>query len=203
MFADLDSGATTLGEVSSGKPSREGLMPFVHWEYRYSQGVGLRFLNRAVEIARRPIHEQPDLWTRWEEDRSPESRAHGKVEQFGGMLAYLLLPSLKVSAKAHAGNRAALGAITVLIAAERYRRAQGAWPGSVEAIESALSVKLPGDPYLPGPFRLKRAEDGLIVYSVGPNLRDDGGNLNNGKPDTPGIDIGFLLWDVERRRQVP
>ncbi|MHC5542371.1 hypothetical protein ACYOEI_29465 [Singulisphaera rosea] len=96
-----------------------------------------------------------------------------------------------------------MGISVVMLAAECYRLAQGRWPESIPQIEEALSVKLPLDPFIPAPFRLKRTDDGLIIYSVGPDLRDNGGNLNNHKPNLLDIDFGYRLWDVDHRRRLP
>jgi hypothetical protein len=43
-----------------------------------------------------------------------------------------------------------------------------------------------------------------VIYSVGPDGQDDGGDVR-GVPDTNknGLDVGFRLWDVARRRQDP
>ena len=38
-------------------------------------------------------------------------------------------------------------------------------------------AEVPVDPFdLPNPLRLVRTVNGLVVYSIGPNLRDDAGN---------------------------
>jgi hypothetical protein len=48
-------------------------------------------------------------------------------------------------------------------------------------------------------LRLKRLADGVLVYSIGPDLTDNGGNLNRQNPVVPGSDLGFQLWDVPKR----
>jgi len=62
----------------------------------------------------------------------------------------------------------------------------------------------PTDPYDGQPLRWRRFDDGLVVYSIGPDGEDNGGKLDRQNPPvTPGTDIGFRLWDAAKRRQPP
>src|SRR5204863_6765029 len=93
---------------------------------------------------------------------------------------------------------------TVAVAAERYRRAKKAWPETIDALVQAGYLKqVPRDPFDGAPLRLKRQPDSLIVYSVGPDGKDDGGKIDRQHPTEPGTDLGFQLWDVAKRRQPP
>ena len=58
---------------------------------------------------------------------------------------------------------------------------------------------VPKDTFAERPPCCRRTEDGLVIYSVGVDGKDNGGILGNGV--APGTDIGFRLWDVEHRRQ--
>jgi len=62
---------------------------------------------------------------------------------------------------------------------------------------------VPADLYDGMPLRLRRLEDGLVIYSVGPDGQDNGGHLDRKSPTNPGTDLGFRLWDVAKRRQPP
>ena len=51
---------------------------------------------------------------------------------------------------------------------------------------------------------MRRLPDGLVIYSVGQDLSDDGGEVrvdlkDGGQPK----DVGIRLWDVPHRRQSP
>ena len=103
--------------------------------------------------------------------------------------------------------RALLRSTAAGVAAERFRLAHGRWPSShAELIPSFLPAGL-NDPYDGKLLRFKRSNDGLVIYSVGRNLIDDGGNLarilpiNSAEP--PDSDIGFLLFDAAKRRLPP
>jgi hypothetical protein len=61
--------------------------------------------------------------------------------------------------------------------------------------------KVPTDPYDGKPLRYRRLDDGVVVYSIGRDGKDDGGKLDRNDQLRAGIDFGFQLWDVNRRRQ--
>jgi hypothetical protein len=52
------------------------------------------------------------------------------------------------------------------------------------------------------PMDLHRKEEGVMVYSVGPDGVDDGGNLGEDFRRA-GTDLGFRLWDVAQRHGPP
>jgi len=58
---------------------------------------------------------------------------------------------------------------------------------------------VPADPFDGKPLRLGHLPDGLVIYSVGPDKTDDGGKIDRSHPGAPGTDLGFQLWDPDRR----
>jgi hypothetical protein len=100
-------------------------------------------------------------------------------------------------------NRAALRSAAAALAAERYRLAHGRWPESLAELVPTFMAKRPLDPYDGAPLRSRRLEDGCVIYSIGEDRHDDGGNLvRKWWPSPPaGTDIGFRLWDAARRRR--
>jgi hypothetical protein len=60
--------------------------------------------------------------------------------------------------------------------------------------------EIPVDPYDGAPLRMRRLDDGLVIYSVGPDGKDNGGTLGNGV-GAPGTDTGIRLFDPEHRRR--
>jgi hypothetical protein len=90
------------------------------------------------------------------------------------------------------------------LAAERYRLKTGHWPAKLEDLAPDFFDSVPRDPFQPaGPLRCKRVADGLIIYSVGPDGEDNGGNIVHLGRAFRGMDIGLRLWDVPQRRQPP
>ena len=73
---------------------------------------------------------------------------------------------------------AELGAARIGLAAMAYRGEHGAYPKSLTDLEKD-GWDVPRDPYTQQPFHYQRQGAGFIVYSVGPDLKD-----NNGRPRT-------------------
>jgi ABC-type transport system involved in multi-copper enzyme maturation permease subunit len=105
---------------------------------------------------------------------------------------------------------------TLMIALERFRHDQGRWPGDLAELRSHWNRSRPpgsppvspwstprySDPYDGRPLRYRRLNDGVVIYSIGPKAWDNGGNLDRTQ-GTANADVGFRLWDVDRRRQPP
>lgn len=101
-------------------------------------------------------------------------------------------------ARGQAYSQAQLRCAIAALAAERYRRAHGQWPLSLDALLPDSVAKVPADPFDGQPLRMCRSEDRVVIYSIGPDGQDCGGDLiRPGKPDAP----GFRLWDEQQRRQ--
>jgi len=92
-------------------------------------------------------------------------------------LAVLLFPALKTAYMATTRMRAEIRCLRVLIALQTHVRA-----GSNEVpklSELGLPAEATTDPFTGEPLHVNKTPQGWLVYSVGPNLRDDGGKLDN------------------------
>jgi hypothetical protein len=94
-----------------------------------------------------------------------------------GMFGKLMLPALGQVLVTEIKGRVFHRAAEVLVAATRFRLANGSLPESATALVPDYLPAVPLDPFTTdAPLRTKRADDGwLIVYSVGPDGEDDGG----------------------------
>jgi hypothetical protein len=63
----------------------------------------------------------------------------------------------------------------LLFALAAYRAEQGEYPAELAGLCPKYVKSLPADPFGTGPIRYKREPPGYVLYSVGPNGRDDGG----------------------------
>jgi hypothetical protein len=99
--------------------------------------------------------------------------------------------------------QAELRSLLVALAVERYRQTHGHWPASMSALAPDLLTASPTDPFDGKPLRYRRLADGVVIYSVGPDGKDNGGNLDRGYRAAAGKDVGVRLWDVNKRRQPP
>ncbi len=152
----------------------------------------LRHMTQCVEAARLPV-----------EDQDPAFATIEKQRKDLPSLASFLFPFLGQVAQTYKQSRAELRCAAAAIAAERYRRQHGEWPRSLDALVPAFLSQMPLDPYDKCVLRMKRIEDGLVIYAIGPDLQDNDGYLTRTHPPPPGSDVGFRLWDVPARRQPP
>lgn len=153
--------------------------------------AGIQHLNELVEVAKQP----PETWTA--QFASQATKANS-LPVLARMLASSLARYGEAVQRGHAIQRAVIAAI----AAERFRKKNSRWPSSLDELKSAgLLKEIPTDPFVGGNLKMKRTDDGLIFYSVGKDLTDNGGKVDWDRPAVSGLDVGFQLWDVAKRRQ--
>jgi hypothetical protein len=151
----------------------------------------LRAMNEAVEIARLPLEEQAPKYRAWRE-------RYGHVENVGD--GFCLFRRVEFALlRGHADLRCARAAL----AAERYRRSHGDWPQSLADLVPRFLPTVPLDPFDGKPLRYRKTDHGAIVYSVGEDGCDDGGDPNPPPNAIPPRDVVFKLWNVDQRRQPP
>jgi len=80
-------------------------------------------------------------------------------------------------ASAEASSLAELRSLIVALACERYRLATGAWPMALTDLQPDYLKEIPLDPYTGQALLFRQLPDGVVVYSVGINNVDDGGEV--------------------------
>jgi hypothetical protein len=148
-------------------------------------------INEAVEIGKRPLEQQYPLYQEWRRRRGAVENV-GDGFTLGGWREDIFL-------RDHALLRCGVAAV----AAERYRREHGDWPGSLADLVPGYLPAVPLDPFDGAPLRYRRTEGGAVIYSVGEDGRDDGGDPSPPAGDYRPRDVVFTLWDVAARRQPP
>jgi hypothetical protein len=157
---------------------------------RACQAAYLRFYNQVVEAVKLPTEAQQDALNGIPEPSQPlPALLEGLMR--GGEWARLVGTFLLA--------RAELRCAAAALAAERYRLAEGHWPENLDALVPLYLPAVPADPFDGQPLRLARLPDGIVVYSVGRDRTDDGGRIDRGHPGAPGTDVGFQLWNPDRR----
>jgi hypothetical protein len=197
LLENLDTGKVSLKAFSDSiKSAFSPVADIGWWFYRgYLPGdraALLETLTAYLSASRQPSPEQAALFAAV--PVPPKDRAH--------LLSWLLLPAVDKVAAADWRRKARLRSAAVGLACERFRRANNRWPNDLAEIPSTILPSIPLDPFDGQPLRYRRAVDGVVIYSVGPDRTDDSGNLTT-KPAKPGEDHGFRLWDPEHRRAEP
>ena len=203
LMVTLKEGKVTVGQLV-GTPVPLGniqIGPFKLGEFLLSLKMGpvadqhnalLKYMTEAVAIARKPLEDQNALFEQLEAS-SPNCE----------VLVQLLVPALRKISEADRRSAAHLRCAIVMLAAERYRLAHQRWPKSLDQMVPDFLTKIPLDPFDKKLLRLKHLADGIMIYAVGPDGKDDGGKLDRSSPAAPGTDIGYRLWDPRDRRQKP
>jgi hypothetical protein len=183
-----------LDSIGPGGPSLGERLPlFLPGGIKSQRAAMLRFMTEAVEIARLPPEQQKGPLDRW------SAAARNQP-----VLVKVFAPALTKVASACQRSNAQLRAAAVLLAAERYRQERKRLPESLaELVQTGYLRAIPTDPYDGQPLRFRLLDDGLVVYAVGPDGQDNGGNLRRASSDVPGTDEGLRLWVPEKRRQAP
>ncbi len=116
-------------------------------------------------------------------------------------LKHLMLPSIYMVLEAEMRLAAKLRTAQIALAAERFRRVENRWPTSQAELVGRFLNAVQFDPFDDQPLRMKRTDDGLVIYSIDRNNRDDQGMVFPTETVYPALDIGIKLWDVNKRRQ--
>ena len=171
----------------------ENAMPSIYLRQYPDQ---LRFNTALVELAKLPLHERKEKFL-----------SHQKsLEATNNLLRHAFAATGTSANNAEGRTRGLLLAAAAGIACERYRlqHPDRAWPKSLEdVVKKGLLDELPRDPIDDQPLRYRIAKEGLVVYSIGTDEKDDAGNIDIARWNQPGVDIGVRLWNVNLRRQRP
>jgi hypothetical protein len=155
----------------------------------------LRHMTECVEIAKLPIHEQKAKIDAWDK-KGKDSR---------NPIIQILTPALAKVHQAESRSQATLRTAVVAVTCERFRLERKRWPETLdELVKEKLLDKLPTDPIDGQPLRFRRTKEGVVIYSIGVDGIDNDGHIEH-EPigNFTGLDIGFRLWDVKKRRQTP
>jgi len=115
-------------------------------------------------------------------------------------LVQLFLPAVDKMLVAENRVRAAISTTVIALACERFRLANGRFPKAMAEIPKSILPTVPYDPFTGDPLYFKTLDDGIVIYSVGADLVDDGGE-NLDLTAKEGGDIGFKLLHPTKRRQ--
>jgi hypothetical protein len=112
----------------------------------------------------------------------------------------ILTPALeKVSEIGHR-HRTNVEATVAILALLRHKADKGSFPNDLKQLVSTGYLRqLPFDVYSDKPLVYKKTDDSCILYSFGPNLEDDGGEIavdNKGRPKKWAPEGDVVFWPV-------
>ncbi len=143
---------------------------------------GLHRFDRIIEIAKMPLPQRVELVL----SEKDEGRTMGIFSPYimrimilhGGRRAfYRATEPVILGARANTFRECA----QIAIAIKRYQLAHGKLPDSLAQLVPAFIPEIPTDPFNGKPLQYGQENGGFYVYSVGPDLTDDGGMERNEK----------------------
>ena len=115
------------------------------------------------------------------------------------MIIKMLMPNLEMAVILDIRCQALMECARASLAAERFRIANSRLPDSPDDLVPDFLAQWPNDPLDGQPMRFKSTEDGILIYNVGRNLIDDGGQLDPPEDQRRNRDEGFRLFKLDRR----
>jgi len=110
-------------------------------------------------------------------------------------LGAMLFPAFGAAVRKYANAQESVDLARVAIALERYRLAHGEYPEALDALAPQFLGKLPHDIINGQPLHYRRTSDGqFVLYSVGWNETDDGGEVGLRKDGSVDIQKGDWVW---------
>lgn len=210
MRAERGAVFETLNRVADGKKSLEGLHgnnhQMTHWDHltlqlfwrsriRRSQAAYLEWMNQVVIGAPLPPKEARETFARIESD------CNDKKSSSDHTIAVLFMSSFTKVLDAYYRRQAQADCAALAVACERYRMKRGQWPEALDEVAPEFIDRVADDPFGESALRYRRTEDGIVIYSVGSDGKDDHATLDRQHPQRNGADLGVRLWDVKHRRQ--
>jgi hypothetical protein len=95
--------------------------------------------------------------------------------QMSNILVSLLLPAVQTAVTAEIRNDARMGITVTACALQAYHRDNNRYPDSLAALDGVYIDKRPLDPFRGKSLIYRQRSNSFLLYSVGPNLKDEGG----------------------------
>ena len=172
---------------------KENLWRFVSFDYPDRQEVVVnidKYFGRFAEI----LTETP-----WElRDETIDDQLWNEVN-ITPLVLKIQTPALERVGQIAWRLKSGREALLTVLAVKRYEKEKGGYPAGLdELVEADYLKKLPMDPYSDGPLVYRRTESGFLLYSLGTNLTDEGGELGlrGGKRRMWSDDGDWIFWPV-------
>jgi hypothetical protein len=194
------NGELDLSQLEGGRGDTAEKMlswPILQPLARYGEAPTLELMTRYLESLSLPPAERRAALDKFDRELRQLKADHHKHLDL--LPAMLLMPAMTRVVAAFDHEQAVLRCAGVALAAERYRQAHNAWPESFAQLVPEQLAKIPEDPFGAGPLRYRRLAEGVVIYSVGQDGKDNNGEINWENWAKTGADVGFRLWNPDKR----
>jgi len=169
VFCDVATGQIGMANLAdSGIPPWNPNVSAAYRIFLMADDVAAhrRFLREYRQLTAKPYPEARQGWKGFEEE--VESRP-------GGVLTAMLLPALSRCAQMTTEAEARRRLTRLALAALRYRALHNRLPEQLDELAGEFIFVVPNDPFDGKPMKLKHTDRGLVLYSIGPDMVDNGG----------------------------
>jgi hypothetical protein len=202
LFQQIHAGKLGVSAIPSFSDYPFWLKPFSNRiNVRVNQANILHHHTRVAEAGRLPEAEQVGAMKALNDEWVAEAKQWGFLERERRLTERLMFGRVGGVPMWLGVKEALIRTAIAALAAERFRVEEGRWPGSLDQLVPRYIAAVPRDPFAKGPLKVRKFADGLFIYSVGYDGKDDGGAIDPELRMRGGADTGFRLWDVDRRRQ--
>jgi hypothetical protein len=135
--------------------------------------------------------------------KTPDEIMYDSWQNYRFFLIQIFMPAtVRVSELVYRGKMYQDSTLTVL-ALLRWQLQKDQYPAALDELVAAGFLKeLPKDPYSDKPLVYKKTDDDFTLYSIGPNFKDDGGEvaIAHGRPQKWGTDEAgdIVFWPVSK-----
>jgi hypothetical protein len=190
-------GPTTYPE--KGPTWAERLVSFLSRPvFNKDEAIYLRLMARIISVDRLPYREAR-RGVPMPHPETGETTPPGTQLPRYAVITRMLLPVFDYAIAARDKALARIGLAQWGLAINVFHIREGRWPNSLDEVRQTVRWKLPLDPFSGRHFIYRREAGGYLLYSIGPNLRDDGGRFARrsarpGEKEVP----DDLAWRVRR-----
>jgi type II secretory pathway pseudopilin PulG len=188
----------------------EGLSAMIDWGEPLR--LGNQWYDRLAAAARKPTRaERTAAMAACDKDikalaagvRDPKRMAERFLERMprqaagrwiGEVFVSLLMPAVSAVTKAEDRSAAETKLRDVALALAAYRADHGKYPDRLADLKPKYRTETK-DPFSDGDLIYRPAADGFLLYSVGPNGKDDGGRNRSDYGNDPSPPPDFNQWD--------
>ena len=146
----------------------------------YDQLAYLRLMQRQIDAVSLP----------WPRSKEESAEAYREVEEDNVLLTALsrtVIPVFSRALESEEKVNARIRAWQIALALTAYLAENGRYPDDLEALR-ATGWDLPLDPFTQQDFRYRREGEGFVVWSLGPNMADEGGEYRSPRNDAAAPD---------------
>jgi hypothetical protein len=201
----------TIGsDHESVQTSEELLVEVIFYPRRWVRAVKVLFFHPDKQQTREMADRYYDLWDKNAGKtparlRAEEINIEKEAEELikDNVLLMILAPALSRVSEISHRNRVDIEAALTIIAILRYEQDSGGYPQNLKQLMADDYLKqLPLDPFSDKPLVYKKTQDSFILYSVGRNFTDEGGEYGKDRKGKPrlwySLEGDAVFWPVPK-----